>query len=65
MKCPLLLPLILQLGGLPDGNEDECKREDCGWWNVEQQCCSVEVIADRLAGISANLAHLANKLPPR
>ncbi len=44
MKCPLLLPLILQLGGLPDGNEDECKREECAWFVKLELKCAVNLL---------------------
>jgi len=40
-KCPFLLSLIVHLGGLPDGNEDECKGDECAWWAPLSSCCAV------------------------
>lgn len=63
MKCPLLLPLIYQLGGLPDGIEDECKREECAWWAGGEKACAVLVLAAYLAGAVVAIGVLTDKMP--
>ena len=32
--------------------ECSCQKECCAWWNREQNCCSIKLIGDAIAGIS-------------
>lgn len=63
MKCPLLLPIIYQLGGLPDGNEDECYQVECAWWDTNQGRCAILSMESSLRYLKHNLADLATKVP--
>ena len=63
MKCPLLLPLIYQLGGLPDGTEDDCKQEECAWWDGGNKQCAILVLAVILSGLDTTWQEILTKMP--
>ncbi|MBA7559920.1 hypothetical protein ES708_01538 [subsurface metagenome] len=62
MKCPFLLSLIYQQGGLPDGNEDECKREDCAWWVEASQSCAMEAIPRIIGYLGSELKTIKDEM---
>jgi len=42
--CPLLYSGWLSFKGLSeqrDSTEIECLNDQCGWWNFEDNCCSI------------------------
>jgi len=63
MKCPFLLQLIYEQGGLPDGNEDNCKMEECAWWVKASESCAMEAIPRVIGYVGSTLKELGEKMP--
>ena len=63
MKCPMLLPIIYQLGGLPNGDEDECKKEDCAWWYEDNSQCAILTLAQGAVYLHRVALSIGEKLP--
>jgi len=49
--CPLAFGTHLHKYKTAFGETMECIREDCMWWNPNEQDCNINVIAKRLAAV--------------
>ena len=63
MKCPLS-----QVTTYPELREtrfrwEDCLKEECAWWNKDENWCAILCIAKELFYISGKLFEIKNKLP--
>ena len=69
MKCPLLSIGLPDMIGDRATIAEECIKEECAWWSVDDECCFIKHIAKGSFLMVLELCKIARELtllrPPR
>lgn len=63
MKCPLTSIGYLASERIEASRKCECGKEQCAWWNADDEECAVWTLVTGLAEIANQLALLKDKIP--
>ncbi len=63
MKCPLKCIGDYSLELMMDNPAFECLKEDCAWWQVGDEQCSVLNLTEGIADIAHWLGDIKNNMP--
>ena len=63
MKCPLLGLDEQNRPWAQKANQTECLKEECAWWDKQNECCVINSIASHLGSIWLNLSFIFDKMP--
>ena len=63
MKCPLYISFATLVGRGMAMTSTDCLKEECGWWDRDQEGCSVHAIATFLHHSYLDLKAIRDKMP--
>jgi len=63
MKCPLLKAGNNAQPDFEGREPEDCLKEECAWWHLGDESCSINDIATNLFLISLALIHINQKMP--
>ena len=63
MKCPLFALGILAYRGTDKGALYDCLKEECAWWDRENEDCAIFGVMSCLEAIGGVLTEIKDKMP--
>ena len=63
MKCPLSNSMVTDKSGELEFTFRDCLKEECAWWDTEEQSCDPSGLRHHLKSLIAQLWVLTEKMP--